>query len=141
MPILHNIPVIKAELREALDAAASGGGGGGAEWHPDGAGLHTTSDAGGDGAAKGNRRNAAWEQLPLLVNGQLKHGACASFFKATCSILQEIPELQIRNGQTKISKLEPGTVIRPHCGPVGHQKKSSPPKHLLEDADEWLRPT
>jgi hypothetical protein len=60
----------------------------------------------------------AWAQLPLMVNGVVQTKACAHGWERTCALLRSIPELRLRHGQAKISVLQPGTVIRPHCGPM-----------------------
>jgi hypothetical protein len=57
-----------------------------------------------------------WGQLTLVVNGKTRSQGC-SWFPRTCRILETLPEVAIANGQVKISRLAPGTTIRPHCGP------------------------
>lgn len=94
-------------------------------WRADGAGLHTAADdLTNVPLERGHARmggGALWEQLPLLVNGIPQPLPCSGEFQKTCLALQAIPELQLRNGQAKISMLQPGTRIRPHCGPTNER--------------------
>ena len=99
------LDIITAEFRAFSASQALAGKPSGRE---ETAGLHVHSERG----------LVAWTQLPLMVNGMIQANACAHGWKRTCALLRSIPELQLKQGQAKISVLQPGTVIRPHCGPV-----------------------
>ena len=53
-----------------------------------------------------------------MVNGVLQATPCGGLFNHTCEALSHIPELRVLNGQVKLSRLVPGTHVRPHCGPT-----------------------
>jgi hypothetical protein len=59
----------------------------------------------------------SWMQLPLFVDGKVQ-AACNLTFRQSCSLLTTIPALHLKRGQAKFSIMFPGTVVRPHAGPV-----------------------
>lgn len=94
-PIRELLGVVQEELDQALQ-------------HPRGlagslesAGLHTSQ---------------SWEVLPLMIDGQINRKVCSKWAR-TCMMLAGLPSLAVRNGQVKISMMEPGTIVRPHAGP------------------------
>eukprot|EP00750_Incisomonas_marina_P017473 INCI2075.1.p1 GENE.INCI2075.1~~INCI2075.1.p1 ORF type:complete len:496 (-),score=77.51 INCI2075.1:209-1696(-) len=90
-------------------------------WNPfrdETAGLHVRHQVGG-----------RWLQLVLFRNGQMdarncgaKSGSGHPRLQRSCNavraLVEEVPEVLVKEGQIKLSVLAPGTSVRPHCGPV-----------------------
>ena len=70
-------------------------------WRPEAAGLHA---------------NKTWNVLLLTVDGKAQGDGCRAMPK-TCAMLRSIPLTYVRNGQAKLSRMQRGTQVRPHCGP------------------------
>ena len=117
--------------RDLARAAASGtlGGGAGAgagagaagRWVAESAGLHKRGAAGG-----------GWSTIVLWANGRpgaacrggggSSSGSGGSVFAESCEqlrrqVLRSAPALHLRDGQIKLSRMDAGTRVRPHCGP------------------------
>ena len=103
--------LLPALCRE-LSALAAAGGVEALPWRAEAAGLH---------------RGVKWSALVLRANGRAG-AACETnhFFPATCallhddsesSLLRRVPALDVQRGQVKLSRMEPGAVVRPHSGP------------------------
>jgi aspartyl/asparaginyl beta-hydroxylase (cupin superfamily) len=74
-----------------------------------------------------------------MING--KYTDTLRNFPKLYEVLQNIPELRIRNGQVKFSRITSGTKIRPHAGPEAarlrmHCTLESPPTEISES---WIR--
>jgi hypothetical protein len=92
-PFMNALGAIKEEVMQS--AAVSDA------WRRERAGLHTDGN---------------WSQFVFMVNGVLNMDACKAH-PTLCSILSSIPSVHIRDGQVKLSRMRPGTVVRPHAGP------------------------
>jgi hypothetical protein len=81
--------------------------------------AHQQKHGGGVGIPdnRGGFNDGLWTQLNFIQNGVTRHEECKLFPK-TCALITELPELFLKDGQTKLSRLVPGTNIWPHCGPV-----------------------
>jgi hypothetical protein len=81
-------------------------------WTPERAGLH---------------RGRSWATILFWAN-ERPAGVCGAAdsergtFASACALIQRVvessPELQTRTGQIKLSRMKPGTHVRPHAGPT-----------------------
>lgn len=71
----------------------------------------------GDRDTLGGFNDGVWTQLNLIQNGAIFDKEC-EWFPKTCALITSIPELFLKVGQTKLSRLGPGARIWPHCGPT-----------------------
>jgi hypothetical protein len=97
-PIVDELlPHLTRELELTRAAAAP--------WRAEAAGLHSQGQ---------------WETIVLRANGRSGAAGCA-LLPAACAALdvlvRRIPALDVRRGQVKLSRMAPGTVVRPHAGP------------------------
>lgn len=77
----------------------------------------------------------SWSQLPLVLNGRLQkedkekrprqsavksaRSPCAhALLEGLCDALLATPALKLKNGQVKLSSMQPGTTVHPHAGPT-----------------------
>lgn len=100
------LSIVRDELHEALDrdAGRDGDAGDGAsEWVPEGAGLHV---------------GRTWRVVVLWVDGEPRAEACTRWPR-TCELIASMPAAaRLNHGQVKLSRMAPGTVVRPHAGPT-----------------------
>ena len=68
-------------------------------------------------------KHNGWKTIVFWANGVLDRRACVQhldIFAGVCSIIKymmkTIPDFSTKTGQIKLSKMEPGTTIRPHAG-------------------------
>lgn len=119
----HLMPAVSKALAAAQRELASAANAD--EWSYESAGLHA---------------GRQWQQLVLMVNGQMQDEACAQWLPDTCALLARIPALRLANGQVKLSRMQPGTHVRPHAGPTNARLRMHCGVHVPpEPFSGWLR--
>jgi hypothetical protein len=71
------------------------------DWRLEAAGLHA---------------ERSWSQLDIMVNGEIEANAWEAWPR-TCRALEALPSLHLRNGQVKISVMDPGTYVKVRRNP------------------------
>ncbi len=108
-PLRAGWSAVRDELAAAVQRSGSG--------PEDGRSTYAANQQGWVHASGGLHTGGSWHQLPLLVDGKLLYETCQRYWPRTCALLSSLPALRVRDGQTKLSVLQPGTYVRPHCGP------------------------
>lgn len=79
--------------------------------------------------------DGAWRELVLYGGGEKIVDNCQRCPK-TCALLDKIPEATslalAKGGEILISILEPGTHLRPHCGPSNNRYVTPRCDHFTE---------